>query len=208
MIRKSLFLIVILLTSYAFPAQSQYKIDRKTIGYGGVNSQNNSYKIRGTVGQPAIGTSQANNRVKTGFWYTIIEIPMPQLSTNSVTVTGFYTALSGGEITSEGSSSITARGVVWSSSANPTLESHSSGTFTLDGSGIGSFSSTVSGLNPGASYHLRAYATNSEGTYYGNEVVFSTIGQSNVPTLGEWGVIVLISILACYGSWWVYRQHA
>jgi uncharacterized protein (TIGR02145 family) len=100
---------------------------------------------------------------------------LPILTTNSIQSVTSSSAISGGNITSNGGGTITARGVCWSTSPNPTV---ALSTKTVDGTGIGSFSSTVFGLVPNTTYHLRAYATNQAGTAYGNAVVFSsTVGN-------------------------------
>jgi hypothetical protein len=75
---------------------------------------------------------------------------------------------SGGDVTDDGGSAITVRGVCWSTSANPTTADSK----TTDGDGTGSYTSTLTGLTPGATYHIRAYATNAIGTSYGNDVYF------------------------------------
>jgi hypothetical protein len=77
-------------------------------------------------------------------------------------------------ISSDGGEVVTARGVCWSVNANPTI----SDSKTSDGSGTGTFVSNLTGLTQGTTYYLRAYATNSVGTAYGNEVVFKTIPTS------------------------------
>lgn len=87
---------------------------------------------------------------------------------SNITVNG---ASSGGNITSDGGANITARGVVWSTTQNPTIALT---TKTVDGIGLGSFTSSISGLTPNTTYYVRAYATNSVGTSYGNEVTFTT----------------------------------
>ncbi|MFO7617695.1 MAG: FISUMP domain-containing protein [Bacteroidales bacterium] len=75
-----------------------------------------------------------------------------------------------GRVTDDGSLEVTARGVCWSTSENPTLgNSH-----TIDGSGLGSFNSEIGGLDKSTTYYVRAYATNSLGTDYGNQVRFGT----------------------------------
>jgi uncharacterized protein (TIGR02145 family) len=87
--------------------------------------------------------------------------------TSSVTSTGANT---GGQVTASGGGTITARGVVYGTSSSPTL----AGSFTYNGNETGSFTSTLSGLNPSTTYHIRAYATNTLGTAYGNQVSFTT----------------------------------
>ena len=85
----------------------------------------------------------------------------------SVTTTG---ATTGGNVTSNGGASITARGVAYGMAQNPTI----SGTITNNGTGTGVFTSTLTGLTASTVYYVRAYATNSVGTSYGNEVSFTT----------------------------------
>lgn len=82
-------------------------------------------------------------------------------------ITG-YTAVSGGNIMNESGSPVTEKGVCWSTMINPTTSNFK----TSDGGGAGNFASNLTNLIPGTTYYLRAYATNSEGTSYGNEVTF------------------------------------
>ena len=96
---------------------------------------------------------------------------------SSITGTG---AVSGGNITNDGGSLITQRGVCWSTNPNPTTADNT----TLDGGVTGSFTSTLSGLTANTTYYVRAYAINSAGTAYGNEVSF-TAGNNNLPCLGS-----------------------
>lgn len=94
----------------------------------------------------------------------------PTLTTTAVSSITATSASSGGNITSDGGASVTARGVCWSKSANPTInDSH-----TTSGTGTGSFSSSMTRLSPGTVYHVRAYATNSVGTAYGSDRQFTT----------------------------------
>jgi len=75
---------------------------------------------------------------------------------------------------------VTVRGICWSMAHNPTL----SDSYTTDGGGTGSFTSNLTGLTAGTTYFVRAYATNSMGTTYGNEVSFTTtveIDTSHTP---------------------------
>lgn len=112
---------------------------------------------------------------------------IPVLSTIAVTDIAETTAKSGGNISSEGGSAITARGVVWSTSQNPSLESNQG--ITNNGTGVGAFTSSLSGLINEHMYYVRAYATNSSGTAYGSQVSFTTstlvIGEVYNPTTGE-----------------------
>jgi uncharacterized protein (TIGR02145 family) len=95
---------------------------------------------------------------------------VPDLTTTAVTNITQNTAKSGGKINSDGGSTITARGVCWGTGQTPTI----SGKKTVDGSGIGTFTSNISGLSANTTYYVRAYATNSSGTSYGNTISFTT----------------------------------
>jgi hypothetical protein len=104
---------------------------------------------------------------------------LPSLSTTAVSGITYNSASSGGNISSDGGASVSARGVCWSTSSNPTVALT---TKTINGNGTGSFTSSISGLTPSTAYYVRAYATNSVGTSYGSQVVFTSaplaIGQS------------------------------
>jgi uncharacterized protein (TIGR02145 family) len=99
--------------------------------------------------------------------------PKPTLAivtTTSVSGITQITATAGGNVTDDGNAEVTSRGICWSTSQNPTTSSGK----TSDGTGIGMFTSSITGLIPGTTYYVRAYATNSEGTAYGSEVSFSS----------------------------------
>ena len=98
---------------------------------------------------------------------------IPILTTSPITNMTATTAMSGGNITSDGRATITACGVCWSTTANPTI----SDSKTTDGSATGQFESEITGLTPGLTFHVRAYATNNVGTAYGNDMSASTLGQ-------------------------------
>ena len=95
----------------------------------------------------------------------------PTLTTTVVTSVTETTAVSGGTITDDGGGDITDRGVSWSTSPDPYF--HPVGTVT-EGSGTGSFISYISGLNPGTTYYIKAYAANSADIAYGNQESFTT----------------------------------
>jgi uncharacterized protein (TIGR02145 family) len=98
-------------------------------------------------------------------------VTLPILTTSDVTNINSTTASCGGDITSDGGGTITARGVCWNTSGNPTIADNK----TSDGTGSGSFSSNLTGLIPATPYFARAYATNSAGTGYGNASTFTTL---------------------------------
>jgi len=94
----------------------------------------------------------------------------PTVITQPVSNIGATSATFAGSVTSDGNSPITVRGVCWSTSPNPTIND----SFRINGNGLGSFSSNVTGLTLGVTYYVRAYATNDVGTAYGHEESFIT----------------------------------
>ncbi len=97
----------------------------------------------------------------------------PTLTTLAVTeITQTY-AKSGGNISDDGGSEITARGVVWSMSQGPTMNDNEG--ITNDGTGAGEFTSHLTDLQQATTYYVRAYAINDAGTSYGIDVMFETL---------------------------------
>jgi len=110
----------------------------------------------GGVGTPSVTTTQVSN-----------------IKPNSVTT--------GGNVTDQGNFDVTSRGVCWSTLSNPTLFD----SYTVDGSGPGSYISIITELAPNTTYYVCAYATNNEGTAYGEQRVFTTEdGDGGVPCPG------------------------
>ena len=103
---------------------------------------------------------------------------LPNVSTTDMTGINQTTAIGGGNITSQGISAISARGLCWSQTPNPTVAD----SVSFNGTGMGPFTGQLTNLFPNTLYYVRAYATNSGGTSYGNQVFFTTlpitIGQS------------------------------
>ena len=91
-------------------------------------------------------------------------VTLPTVSTAAITNISYSTASSGGNVTSEGNGTVTAKGVCWSNSPTPTI----SDAKTIDGTGLGIFSSSITNLAPGVNYYVCAYATNIAGTAYGD----------------------------------------
>jgi uncharacterized protein (TIGR02145 family) len=106
---------------------------------------------------------------------------LPSVTSISVSSISFNSAQSGGNVTYDGGAAITARGVCWSTSPNPSATDN----HTSDGTGEGAFTSSLTGLQPGTKYYVRAYATNSAGTAYGNEYNFTTNAILPVVTTAE-----------------------
>ncbi len=102
----------------------------------------------------------------------------PVINTAEISEITQTTATCGGNIVSDGGTTIMERGVCWSTMPNPTVQMNK----TSDGTGTGSFTSDVVYLNPASTYYIRAYATTSdEITYYGNSHVITTLPEANAP---------------------------
>jgi hypothetical protein len=110
---------------------------------------------------------------------------VPTVSTTAVSLILTTTATSGGNVTNDGSGTVVSRGICYSTSHNPTLLSD----FVESGSGTGNFIATINGLNPGTTYYVKAFASNSAGTAYGNEVSFSTAQQLKIGLNYQGGII-------------------
>lgn len=107
--------------------------------------------------------------------FTTLPPVLPTVSTTAASAVTAISAASGGDVTDDGGAAITQRGVCWNTTGTPVITTDP---FTTNGTGTGSFTSTAQILNASTTYHLRAYATNSVGTAYGNEITFTTL----VPT--------------------------
>lgn len=99
---------------------------------------------------------------------------LPTVITAEVSNVTSTTATTGGNVTKIGGSNVTARGVCWGTTTNPTLND----SCTIDGTGAGEFTSRLTGLTPNTTYYVRAYATNTKGTAYGTQKTFTTSNVS------------------------------
>lgn len=106
---------------------------------------------------------------------------LPSITTKSITNITSISALSGGNIINDGGTTIVERGICWSTNQNPTINS----SHTIDGAGIGNFTSEMNDLLPATTFYVRAYATNSADTAYGNEVSFTTNVFICPPTVSD-----------------------
>jgi hypothetical protein len=126
-------------------------------------SPNTLYHVR------AYATNSGGTAYGTDLQFTTLT-DLPIVTTTAATSITGTTATSGGNVTSAGGGTITARGVCWSTTANPVV----SDPHTSDGTGTGTFISSLSGLLENTDYHIRAYATNGAGTAYGDDLQFTT----------------------------------
>lgn len=151
--------------------------------------------------------SYATNSAGTGYgpevsFTTLVDLPV--VTTTAVTGITKVAAVSGGEVTYDGGGTITARGLAWSMSANPTI----TGSVIAGGTGTGVFTSNLTGLAIFTTYHIRAYATNSAGTAYGADVSFTTLADITkfylVGDYNGWGnnanAIYIISTMTSGGT--------
>jgi uncharacterized protein (TIGR02145 family) len=124
------------------------------------------------------------------------ELTQPTLSTNSISSITSTSAVSGGNITSDGGSSVTASGICWSTSPTPIITSNKS----TDGSSAGSFTSSLTGLSPNTTYYVRAYATNGLGTVYGSQVSFTTNSTAVIPIVSTTSISFITGTTASSGG--------
>jgi Protein of unknown function (DUF1566) len=135
------------------------------------------------VGQPGqfLQLSASNIPAWSGAVYPVI---------SSVTVSSITSnkAISGGNISSDGGSAVTARGVCWSTKTNPTIADNK----TINGAGTGTFVSSINGLDLGVTYYLRSYATNNLGTSYGDQITFTTASSPSIGDSYQGGIVAYI----------------
>jgi hypothetical protein len=133
-------------------------------------------------------------------------ITYPTILTSSATEITRTTAVTGGSITSDGGSNIIARGVCWRANAVPTLGHYRN---TYDGKGMGSFISVITELSPNTTYFIRAYATNSLGTEYGDTISFTTqpaIDPTSIPILRTFEVTSITENCVTSGGFMTYEN--
>jgi hypothetical protein len=143
-------------------------------------SQNTTYYLR-AYATNANGTAYGNQIT---FITSAASVSIPSITTVSASNITLNSCMSGGNISSSGSSSISAKGVCWNTSSNPTINNY----LTIDGNGSSNFTSSLSSLSQNTTYYLRAYATNSNGTAYGNQISFTTGSLPNISTISAFNI--------------------
>ena len=149
--------------------------DRGSNGYFWSSTQN-SLQEAWDLGFGSISSVMGSGNKAFGFSLRCLREPgsawmAPVVTTLEVTGIAQTTAISGGDVITDGGPAVTERGVCFSVYPNPLiLDIH-----TSDGSGMSGFTSNMGGLEQNTMYYVRAYATNSIGTSYGNQVTFRTL---------------------------------
>jgi len=181
------------------------KIDHKdSVRIATDDGAGNWVNLGGSGTADSIGSITSNVVTSFGELFTLafvssnIVVSAPTVSTtpidtNTISIT---TANGGGYVTNDGGGAITQRGVCWNTMGSPTIADST----TDDGSGAGFFASALSGLIPGMKYYVRAYATNSGGTGYGAEVVFTTMSALTIPTVTTASVTNIVNTTARSGG--------
>jgi uncharacterized delta-60 repeat protein len=117
----------------------------------------------------AYATNSAGTSYGGQITFTTSKVGVPTLTTTAASSIKATTATSGGNVSDKGDSDVIARGVCWNTTGSPTT----SDSKTSDGTGNGAFVSSITGLTANAKYYVRAYATNEQGTAYGDTVSFT-----------------------------------
>ncbi len=148
-------------------------VNNNIIGVAAVPANANYVDVTFTTapaaGQTAMIVVTRNQRQP--YITTVNVVAAPTVTTVAISNIDKTTATGSGNVTADGGATVTARGICWSTSQNPTI----SGSHTTDGTGTGTFTSSMTGLEPNTTYYVRAYATNSAGTAYGDQVSFTTL---------------------------------
>lgn len=150
---------------------------------------NTTYYVR-AYATTSLGTAYGNEIV-----FTTSTIVIPSLTTTTPSSITASTAISGGNITADGGSTVSSRGICYLTSPNPTISNN----VVASGNGLGFFTSNLTGLIPNTTYYIRAYATNSVGTAYGDEINFTT-NAIVIPTLSTTIVTSITSETALSGG--------
>jgi hypothetical protein len=132
-------------------------------------------------------------------------VAVPTLSTASITNITNSTAQSGGSIINDNNAEIINKGIVWNTMPSPTI---SLATKTLNGAGKEAFTSEITGLISNTKYYVRAYATNSVGTAYGEEYSFTTNIKIGLPTLTTWSITAITNSTAQSGGYNIVNNNA
>jgi pectin methylesterase-like acyl-CoA thioesterase len=127
---------------------------------------------------------------------TGVAVSAPTVTTTAASYISNTFFTSGGNVTADGGGTVTAKGVCWNTTGMPTT----SDSYVSGGTGVGSYTSSVTGLAGGITYYLRAYATNIGGTSYGSQITVTTLSAVVVPTLTTTAASSIMSVTAKSGG--------
>ena len=171
--------------------------DDMKIVYGEKNDLTDAISSKVNVGESAFHVNINNLSTETKYYYCFecysshsstrsevhsfvtLKAEKPVVETGAVENITLTFATCGGNVVSDCGADVTERGVCWSTSQNPTINDNK----TSDGAGIGTYNSSITGLNKNTTYYVRAYASNSVGTAYGDEKSFTTADEVLVPVI-------------------------
>jgi len=177
--------------------------DSKTVDAGSIGVFSSS--ITGLpMGTVYYVRAYATNSFGTGYGAEVsfmTAFDTPTLSTTIITSITASTAISGGAVLNSGGGAVTARGVCWSTASSPTIGDSK----TVDAGTTGAFSSSITGLSAGTVYYVRAYATNSFGTGYGQEISFTATAGINAVCDGTQPTTI-VDITSTTGRVWMDRN--
>jgi hypothetical protein len=139
-------------------------------GFGSFLSQMTNLQSNQTYYVRAYAINSVGTAYGSQVSFTTLSNQLPSITTSTILNIARTSAQGGGNIIDDGGLFITQRGVCWSTIQNPTI----SNSRTINGTGIGSFSSSITALQAGTIYYVRAYATNALGTSYGIQSSFRT----------------------------------
>lgn len=139
------------------------------------------------------GVSYSNEKLFT------TKVKLPFVLTSSVSSVTANSAVCGGNVTADADITVLSRGICWSTTQNPTI----SGNKLTNGTGAGSFSISITGLNPNTKYYVRAFATVDGGIAYGNEQFFTTLPLNETGTMVDSRDSKLYNTVRIGNQWWM-----
>lgn len=162
------------------PSPDTHKNEITKIEKGTVENGKQAYLITGKYNLPAVNANKETALISGSYRFKILtllsaSVVLPEVKTILISDTTSTSAIAKAEVTFDGNGAVTARGICWSRSPNPTLSENK----TVNGTGVGIFTADIKELEVNTKYYVRAYATNSKGTVYGNQLEFSS--KANLP---------------------------
>ena len=151
-------------------------------GTGSFTSQLTNLKDNTTYYVRAYATNEKGTNYGEEKSFKTVEVTLPTVTTKDVTNITTNSAICGGNVTDDGNGTVTARGICWSTSQNPTTDDNK----TENGSGTGTYTSNLTNLTENTTYYVRAYATNEKGTSYGEERSFKTKSSTGIINGHDW----------------------